>query len=287
MHLIVDSSCDLPDNFYKDLNIGVSDLIINMDGKVYHDRKDITSKDLLRMYDKSKVFPKTSALNIADLMDVFTPELKKYDHLFFMPISSKISSIYNNALLAIQELKAEDRITILDSSSLSSGTGLEAIGIGEDIKKGFSVEEIINNHYERVKRISMSFCIETMDFLYKGGRCSGLTYLLGNHFHLHPIIELKEGKMSVHKIARGKDINKGLSTMTDELLNAFNKGNIDLNYPILIPNVDSEGGAKHIRHELEGFVGTKILFPIEASGIICCHCGRNTCGLAYMLKDPK
>ncbi len=287
MRLIVDSSCDMPDIFYKKYNIGVTDLIINLGEKVYRDRSEITAKDLLKAYDKTKVYPKTSALNIADLIDVFSKELKEYEHIFYLPISSQISSINNNAHLAASELKMESRITILDSSELSSGTALEAIGIGEDILAKLSPSQIEANHLQRKKRVSMSFVIDTMDFLYKGGRCSGLTYLLGNHFHLHPIIELKEGKMGVHKIARGKDINRGLSTMTDEFLLQFNKGNIDLNYPIFIPNVDSEGGVKHIKRTLEDQVGNKILFPIDASGIICCHCGRNTCGLAYMLKEPK
>jgi len=133
----------------------------------------------------------------------------------------------------------------------------------------------------------MQFVIDSMEWLYKGGRCSGLAFLLGNKLHLHPIIKLdSEGKMGVYKLKRDKGINKGIDTMVDELLVNLNEGNIDLSYPIMIPNVISPNGIKRVQHALEKHIGNKILFPIEASGIICCHVGTEVCGLAYLTKRP-
>ncbi len=284
--LIVDSSCDLPLEMIQYYNIGVCDLIINVGERVYRDRKDITASEILKMYDETQVLPKTSALNIPELEEMMSENLKEYDHIFFMPISSKISSIYNNAHLAAQDLQVEDKVTILDSASLSSGTGLEALAICRDIQAGLKPDVIETNHLNRLKKIHMSFVIQTMEFLYKGGRCSGMTYLFGNTFHLHPIILLDEGKMGVHTIVKGKDISKGVKKMLDDFLEQFNKDNIDLSYPILIPHVEGDYGVKRIEKELEPLLGEKILHPIDASGIICCHCGRDTVGLAYMLKKP-
>lgn len=284
--LIVDSSCDLPTELAEEYNIGVTDLIVNIGERVYLDRKDITSSEILKIYDEKKVLPKTSALNIPELEEMMKENLKEYDHIFYMPISSKISSIFNNAHLAAQDLGVEDKVTILDSASLSSGTGLEALAICRDIKAGLDPKTIEENHNNRLTKISMCFVIQTMEFLYKGGRCSGMTYLFGNTFHLHPIISLDDGKMGVHTIVRGKDITKGVKKMIDEFMEQFNQGNIDLSYPIMIPHVEGDYGVKKIEKELEGIVGNKILHPVEASGIICCHCGRDTVGLAYMLKNP-
>ena len=284
--LIIDSSCDIPEKLIADYSITTTDLIINFPDKAYRDRKDISVKELLKICETTKVFPKTSALNIPELMDVFAYELKTSEHIFYLPISSSISSLNNNAHLAARELDMEKRITILDSKSLSSGIGLELLGIERDMKAGLSPEVIEKNHYDRQKKISMSFVIDTMDFLYKGGRCGGLTYLLGNKLHLHPIIRLDNGKMSVHKLSRGKDTLKAIKEMVTEFKKNLDSGNIDLNYPIMIPNVEASASVRHITRELADLVGDKILFPIDASGIICCHCGRNTLGLAYMLKKP-
>jgi DegV family protein with EDD domain len=283
--LLVDSSCDLPQSFMDLYDVGVTDLIINFGERIFRDRKDITTAEILSMYEKTKVFPKTSSLNIPELMAIFTEALKTYSHIFYMPISSAISSINNNAHMAVSEMNAADKVTILDSKELSSGIGLEVIGVGEDIRKGLSPEQIEQNHNERTRHIKMSFVINTMDFLYKGGRCSGMTFLVGNKLHLHPIVHLDNGKMAVHKLVRGKDIDRGLTEMVNEFMEDFNKGNIDLSYPIFIPNVECHSAAKKIVRDLEGHVGTKILFPVDASGIITCHCGKDTCGLGYMTKE--
>lgn len=282
--LIVDSSCDLPNHFYQELNIGVTDLVINFGERSYLDRKEITPAQILKIYKEEHILPKTSALNIADLTTVFEEELKEYDHIYYMPIASGISSIYNNARLASQAF--EGKVTVLDSTSLSCGTGLLAIGIARDIQADLTPDEIVNNHIERTKRNSMCFVFANMELLYKGGRCSGLTYLLGTKFHIHPIIRLENCKMGVYKVTRGKDNLKGVDVMCNELIENLEKGNIDLNYPILLPNVLSPEGVKRAKANLEKYVGDKIIFPVDASGIICCHCGEDTLGISYMTKDP-
>lgn len=282
--LVVDSSCDLPMDFYNAYNIGVTDLIINFNERQYVDRKDITSSEIIKKYKETNIFPKTSALNIPEIEEMIQRELKNCDHLFYMPISSNISSINNNAHIAINDLGVSDKVTVLDSLSLSSGCGLLAIGISEDIKAGLSKEEIIANHEARAKKVSMQFVIQTMEFLHKGGRCSGLTYLLGNKFSIHPIVRLENGKMSVHSLVRGKDLTKGLTKMVEEFKTQFSNDNIDFSFPIMIPHVTGDYGVNKIEHELKELVGEKMLLPVEASGIICCHCGENTVGLGYMLK---
>lgn len=284
--LVVDSSCDLPVEFYEKYNIGVTNLVVNFNERQYLDRKEITSKEIIEKYKETGIFPKTSALNIPEIEEMLKREVDQVDHLFYMPISSHISSINNNAHIAISDLNLQDKVTVLDSLSLSSGIALEAIGICEDFKKDLSVEEIIKNHESRTKKISMKFVIQKMEFLHKGGRCSSMTYFLGNKFSIHPIVELEDGVMTVHSLVRGKDLSKGISKMIQDFKDEFNKNNIDFAYPILIPHVTGEYGVEKITKELEELVGQTILIPVEASGIICCHCGEDTVGLAYMLKNP-
>ena len=282
--LIVDSSCDITPDYYQKHNVGVTDLIVTLNERTYRDRVDITSEEILKIYKESKQLPKTSALNIVDLQEIFKENLKEYEHIFYLPISSEISSLFNNARLASAQL--DNKVTVLDSEQLSSGIALEVIGLVKDIETNKDIDEIVKNIKKRKKRIRMSFVVDTLEFLHKGGRCSGLMFLLGNKFHLHPIIRLANKKMSVATISRGKGIERGIGDICKEFKNQLEKGNIDLEYPIFVPNVVSPHGVKEVKKNLEELVGDKIIFPVDASGIICCHCGENTCGLAYMLKEP-
>ena len=286
VHLIVDSSCDLPTPFYETYNIRVIDLLIVFNEREYVDRKEITTGEILDIYEKSNVYPKTSALNIPQFEEIFTRELQTYDHVIYLTLSSFLSSVNNNARIAAKELGVEDKVTVLDSLSVSSGIALEAIGIAEDIKENKSVEEIVSNHEERVSKVSMSYVINSTEFLHRGGRCSGLTYLLGNKLKMHPIVRLDNGKMGVHTLVKGKKIKKGVVKMVDQFLEDFHNDNIDFSYPIFIPHVEGDYGVKKIIKHLDGVVGKEILRPVDASGIICCHCGRDTVGLGYMLKKP-
>ena len=80
--LIVDSSCDISPDYYKKHNVGVTDLIVTLNERTYRDRVDITSEEILKIYKESKQLPKTSALNIVDLQEIFKENLKEYEHIF-------------------------------------------------------------------------------------------------------------------------------------------------------------------------------------------------------------
>lgn len=282
--LIVDSSCDLPISFIEKYNIKIDNLIISFNDRQYADRKDITASEVFALVEKNKVYPKTSTTTIPDLESLFQNELKDYEHIFFLTMSSLLSSLNNNAHIAIKDLGFEEKVTVLDSESISAGIGLLAIAISEDINKNLSVEEIVNNHYERVNKVSLSSTIDSMDFLYRGGRCSGLSYLVGNKLNIHPIVKMEAGKMTVHTLVRGSSIKKGIKKMCEEFMTEFKNDNIDFSYPILIPEVMGKKGAKKIKKILDGVVGKNILMPFESSGITACHSGKNTVGLSYMLK---
>ena len=284
--LITDSSCDLPQGYADENNISTTCLIITLGERVYRDRIDITPDELMNLSLSQNIIPKTSALNINDLSEVFKEHLKENEHIFYLPISSKVSGMYNIANMAVEQIGATDRVHVLDSKELSTGIAPLVYGLVEDFKRDLDVDTIIKNHYERAQRVYLSFVIDTFDYLYKGGRCSGMTYIMGNKLHLHPIIRLDDGKMAVRKLVRGKTIDKALDDMISTFKVNLDKGNVDLSYPIFIPNVTSPSGVKKMKKELTELVGDKILFPISASAIICCHAGPNTVGLSYMLKKP-
>jgi DegV family protein with EDD domain len=286
--LITDSSCDIPEEFKEQYPFAVTDLIINIDNKSYLDRKEITSSEILDIFHKTHSFPKTSTLNIQELMGVLKNGLEGCDHLFYLPISSRTSSEFSYANTAVQELGLEDKITILDSLSLCCGNGIEAIAILEDFKKDLTVEEIINNHNDRAKRVVMDFTLDNMEALHKGGRCSGLAYLIGNKFHIHPIITHVKGHMEVKSLVRGKDITKPSEKLMENFRKEFEAGNIDLNYPVFIADIDCDERAEKARKELLKVVGDKMVHIVHASGVIVCHTCCETFGLSYVTKSyPK
>ncbi len=285
--LLVDSSCSIPEEIGKNYDYGMTNLIIHLDNKEYIDRKEISVEEVLSIARKTNTIPKTSTQSIGDLMEVMKRELEGHDHLFVLPISSKTSSEFSYMNMAVIQMGLQDKITILDSLSLVTGQGLEAIAIMEDFKKNLSVKDIIANHEDRAKRVIMDFVVDNMTWLYKGGRCSGLAYLFANTFHIHPIIHHKDGKMEVKALTRGKDITKGVKRLLEEFKEDLKNNNIDLNYPVFLAQIESEEQIKKSLKELQPLIGDKILYSTTASAIIVCHTGCETLGISYILKKPR
>jgi DegV family protein with EDD domain len=286
-YLLVDSSCSIPAEIDEQYDYATTNLIIHLDGKEYIDRKEITTEEVLAIARKTNTIPKTSTQSIGDLMEVMKKELEGHDHLFVLPISSKTSSEYSYMVMAVEQMGLKDKITILDSLSLVTGQGLEAIAIMEDFKKDLSVEEIIHNHEDRACRVIMDFVVDNMTWLYKGGRCSGLAYLFANTFHIHPLIHHKDGKLEVKALTRGKDITKGVKKLVDEFKEDLKNNNIDLNYPVFLAQIESEEQIKRAMKELQPLIGDKMVYATGASAVIVCHTGCETFGISYIFKTPR
>lgn len=282
--LIVDSGCDLPSEMIKDYDIDVTPLIVTIGEKQYKDGVDITSVELIKQIEDDNAISKTSALSVLEIADAFKKNLAEYEHIFYLPISSQISSNYNNARLAIQALEQEDRITLLDPLNITCGQGLLALGICRDFKRGMDPDTIKERHDKRVKRVVLKFVLDKMEYLHRGGRCSGLAYLIGNAFKIHPIIDCDEGSLGIYTLVRGKNIWKGLKKICDEFEDDFANNRVDLNYPIFIPHVLGDDYVKDLIKELQGRVTNGMLIPVEVSCVITSHVGPDTVGLSYMKK---
>lgn len=282
--LLVDSSCDLPQDLIAKYNISILPFTIVCGEKEYKDKIEINQETILKLIEDVNAYPKTVAITVSEFISIFTLKLEKYEHIYLMTISSKASSTYNNALLAVSQLKAEDRITVLDSQSLSGGFGVLALACCDDIENGLAPNEILDRHNDRAKRTRMTFIVDSMKYLYRGGRCSGLTYLVGNAFKIHPIANMADGKLSVFALTRGKNIMKGLDKLFSIVKEDIDNDNIDFTTPILLPHVLADDATGKMKKELCDLVGDKMVIPVDAATTIYVHTGTDTLGVSYIKK---
>lgn len=203
--IIVDSTSDLTKEYLEENNISVIPLGVTFGDKVYHDGIDITVKDLYSYVEKNKILPKTSAISVGEFITCFQKYIDEGYDIFYTGISSKMSSSYQNACLASENFE-KGRILIFDSLNLSTGIGLQVTRAVELVKEGKNLAEI-NEELLKIRPLVRSqFLIETMDYLYKGGRCSGVAYFLASALYLKPIIRVVDGGMIVYKKPIGKTI---------------------------------------------------------------------------------
>lgn len=277
--IIVDSTSDLTKEYLEENNISVIPLGVTFGDKVYHDGIDITVKDLYSYVEQNKTLPKTSAISVGEFITCFQKYIDEGYDIFYTGISSKMSSSYQNACLASENFE-KGRILIFDSLNLSTGIGLQVTRAVKLVKEGKNLAEI-NEELLKIRPLVRSqFLIETMDYLYKGGRCSGVAYFLASALYLKPIIRVVDGGMIVYKKPIGKTIKA-----CNALLEIFKKDlpNMDTSL-VMLTSTFADSSEKYLYNELLKYLPAENIMVTHAGAVISSHCGPGTIGILYIMK---
>ena len=198
--ITADSTCDLSPELLERFQIKTIPLTIQLGDDSFLDGEGFTPELMYARYHQDGTLPKTSACSIQQFIDFFSQFTAAGYEVVHLDISSELSCSYANACLAAQELEG---VYPVDSQMLSTGVGLLAIEGAECRDKGMSAEEIAR-HLDALKdKVDTSFVLDTLEFMWKGGRCSAVASLGANLLKLKPALEMKEGKLGVYKKYRG------------------------------------------------------------------------------------
>jgi DegV family protein with EDD domain len=137
---------------------------------------------------------------VQELLDFFRSFTDKGYEVVHLDISAELSNTFNAARLAAAELEG---VYPVDSRMLSTGVGLLCIEGAECRDRGMGAAEIAEHLRALTDKVDTSFVLDTLEFMWKGGRCSGVTALGANLLHLKPALEMKDGKLDVYKKYRG------------------------------------------------------------------------------------
>ena len=278
--LITDSTNDLNKELLEELDIEVIPLYVNFGTESYKDGIDITTEGLYKMVEEKGTLPKTAAITIGDFIEVFQKYIDLGYEIVFTGISAQMSSTYQNAVLASKEV-APDKIYIVDSKNLSSGIGLLLLKASKDIKNGLSAKEVAENMERNTSLVLSQFVIEKMDYLYKGGRCSGVAKFVGTLLKIKPYIIVRDGKMSVGKKPIGK-MQVALNALLKQI--EEDKDRVDLDH-ILITHSLAYEYRDYLYEKLKVMFPNVDIISTVAGCVISSHCGQGTIGILYMVKE--
>lgn len=272
-----ESSADLNELFDK-YGIGVIPLSVNLDGKDYLDGVDIFPQDIFKAYEEKKILPKTAALSPENYKDFFRPIRESGAEIVHFALSSKITTNCGNAIKAGDELGG---VYVVDTHSLSSGMGLLVLYAAELAQKGLSAKEIYDKVTARVDKVQASFVVDTMEYLHKGGRCSGLANFAATLLKIKPTILLVNGEMKVGQKYMGSSFAKSIVKYVDNTLREFDNPDytrIFVTHSYADPDV-VEAVKEEIRSKAPQF---KEIIETKAGATITAHCGRGTLGILYI-----
>ncbi|MBO2943660.1 DegV family protein [Paenibacillus sp. F411] len=277
--IFADSTCDLPPEWISEHQIGIVPLYVVFGEDSLRDGVDITPIELYAKVDQTGALPKTAAPSPSDFMAAFTPYIEQGDQILYISLSSELSSTYQNAMVAAEELPA-GQVTVIDSRNLSCGIGLLVMKAVQAVKNGSDMPQIVDMLTSTINQVESEFVIDTLEYLYKGGRCSGMQNLIGSLLKIRPVIKVDDGVMTPAYKVRGKK-EKALEQM---LTNALAKaGDMD-NDLIIVVHTMAESEAKYLQQALQEKTGARQVALSTAGCVISSHCGPQTVGLMYTKK---
>ena len=262
--IISDSTCDLSKEIVDRYNIDIVPLHVLMGDNEYEDGVNITPDEIFAWSDANKTTPKTSAPSMESVIATFKPCIEKGYDIVAFAISEDMSTSANVMRLAAQELNAEDKIKVIDSANLSTGIGLL----------------VIEAYIEQIKpKVRASFVVDTLVYLYRGGRCSGLAAMAGGVLKLHPRIGVAQGKMSPGKKYRGK-ISKVVMDYVKDMeadLMTAKKDRVFITHS----GCDKEI-VDNVKEYLKSLNRFDEIIETRAGGVISSHCGPGTLGVLFI-----
>lgn len=269
-----DSTADL-DYLFAERNIPVTPLGVTLGERAGLDGEDVKPADIYAFYAETKTTPKTSAVPPERYYEFFKRFVDEGYEIVHFTISSDMSACYNNAVQAAKELGG---VYVIDSMNLSTGIGLQVLFAYDLAKEGVSAREIVAKVEARRACVQTSFVVDTMDFLYKGGRCSGVAAFFASVLKIKPSIFVKDGKMGVGRKYMGST-SKAILKYVADTMEDFSAP--DCKY-FFVTHTDApaEVVAEVKKQILAKFPDANICETIAGSTVTS-HCGKGTLGILY------
>ncbi|HVP20705.1 MAG TPA: DegV family protein [Anaerolineaceae bacterium] len=276
INILTDSCSDLTRELIELNQIDVIRLPVFINNQTYYDGLDIEPLQLFSLVEKTGQLPKTSAPSVAELIKFFD----RPGETIFIGIGSPLSATYSNALIARQTLENK-AIRVIDSLNLSTGIGLLVLKAGDLRKKGLSAEKIEQEIRDAIPKVHTSFVLDTLEYVYKGGRCSSIQMIVGSLLKIRPILEVrKDGTLGIREKIRGSR-----KSALDSMLLDFKNHLPDLDpCRVFVTHTACEEDAQYLAEELTRLAPIENLYVTLAGSTISSHAGPRCIGILYSTK---
>jgi DegV family protein with EDD domain len=207
LKIITDSASDTPRWVIDEFNLHVIPTPVVIDEKDYFDGKTIMPEEFYDILRSGKDI-KTYHINSQMFYDNFLPYAKSGDEVIYICFSTGIAGTYNAANLAKTELLEQYPdfdLTIIDSKCASLGFGLATYYALQMQKKGAAKQEIIDGIEWHCEHMEQVFTVNTLEYLFKGGRLSRTSAIAGGLLDIKPIIHVNDnGALESIEKVRGR-----------------------------------------------------------------------------------
>jgi len=274
--IVTDSTVNLPESYIREYSITVAPQIVIWDGQTYEDGVTIHTNEFYRRLKNSATTPTTSQVSQVTMKNAFENLLAEGKEVLCITVSSKLSGTMNSAVQA-KEMLPGAPIELVDSQSASLALGYQVLQAARAVQNGANMKET-KALLERARPNSGAFfVVETLEYLYRGGRIGNAAHLLGTALNLKPILQLKNGV--VVAAAKVRTQKKAIERMYSLLEKELDRSR-QIRLGIL--HADAQEEAERVYRECQEHFSQSEIMITEVSPVIGTHTGPGTVGVAFL-----
>lgn len=275
--IMVDSGCDISQEFIEQYDIKVLRLKVLYGDRMYSDGLDIDPLEVYRRFPQE--IPTTSTPNMYEVSELVN-EIKSegYEKIIGITISSGLSGTYNAVAMAFEE---EDIETFaFDTKNISIGAGLLAMWAAKKLSEGWTFEAVKHGLNDKINDSKVFFYMDTLDYLRKGGRISPAVAIVGKALNLKPIISCNE-KGTYYTVSKIRGQHKGLEKLMDSLKDYIG----DKKAYLAIMNGDGTRYLDIIRERIkEMFPQCEVVVDKQITATMAIHTGPGLIGVGVLFE---
>lgn len=284
--IITDSSCDLPEQFARELEVKVVPLSLTMDGKQFlntTDERGIAHKELYARL-RAGAMAKTSAPNTEDFHREMESALQSGKDVIYIGFSSGLSATYSVGVNVAKELMERypgRRVLTIDSLCASLGQGLYVYLLAMKRREGMNLDDLYNYAEDLKLHICHWFTVEDLQFLRRGGRVSAAAAVIGSMLSIKPVMHVdNEGRLIPTNKVRGRKVS--LRAIADIAKESMLERD---DQTVFISHGDCEEDALLVSELIEERTGIKTQVMNFVGPVIGSHSGPGTIAVFFIGKE--
>lgn len=278
VRILVDTGADYNREEFKTNGIEHVSMSILIGDKPYKDTDELDKDEFYELLIQNEEFPKTSQPTPDDFLKVFKDVKEKGDEMVCIVISSAVSGTCQSAVLA-KNMTDYKKIYIVDSLGVATGNRFLADTAKKMATEGKNGEEIAKALEELKNKVKIFAGVDTLEYLYKGGRLSKAAAAIGETVKIKPIVTISdEGTVEVFKKCIGK--KQAIIQMKKMITDA----SIDANYPVYTIYTYGTENVEALEEKLQA-EGINVDARYQIGASIGAHVGPEAFGICYVEKQ--
>jgi len=202
--VVTDSTSDIPVKVAQELGITVVPLYVHFGNEIYQDGVDLSADEFYHKLVTESKLPKTSTPSSGVFTETYERLAAETDEIVSIHISTKLSATYNSALVGKGGMKVACRVEVIDSFSASIGLGLIVITAAKAALAGANLDQIKAMVTQTIPRTHYFGMVDTLEYLYKGGRIGKAQAFLGSVLNVKPLLVVRDGEVYPLERVRGR-----------------------------------------------------------------------------------